>query len=538
MNRSLYGFAGAVVALAAVAGVAAVAAPGDDDATDATSAASAQRKPVERSTLVCAKPSASDVAETTWTAFVPKGAPGKKGSAELRPAELADPDGGTGGTDDGNGKGKGEKDGKDGKGKKRDKGRSEDAAKKRSKDDDKPVVPLSAPGTPVTSTADSSEAPALTGSADGRFAPGWTVQQTTTVSAGAGRGLQGASCTTPDTTFWFPAVSTAKERQDYVHLTNPDSTSAVVDLEMHGKGGKEKAPSGAGEGITVPPRSTVPVLLSTLTAEPVTNAALHVVARNGRVGAQVNAADEKLGGDWIAPAGDPGPRAVLPGIPGDATSVRLVAFTPGGKDADLKVRLAGPTGEISPAGHETLHVKAGMTTAVDLKELTKGDPGSLVLSPAEDKAEAPPVVAAVRVTRGKGARQETAFIPSTPAVEKRATVAENGARGTELALTATDKDAKIKVTSSAGSGGGSPKSTTVTVKAHTTKSLAPPRPQGGKGTYAVTVERLSGGPVHASRTLTRKQDGIPAFTVQTLPDDRSTVVVPDAAEDLSVLTED
>ncbi|GAA2059440.1 DUF5719 family protein [Streptomyces albiaxialis] len=536
MNRTIYGFAGAVVALAAVTGVAAVAAPGDDGAKDAASAPAAQRKPVERSTLVCARPSVSDVAETTYTAFAPKGAPGKKGSAELRPAELADPDGGTGGTGDENGKGgKGNKDGKGGKGEKRGKGRTEERG---SKGDGKPVVPLSTPGTPVTSTTDSSEAPALTGSADGRFAPGWTVQQTTVVSAGAGRGLQGASCVTPDTTFWFPAVSTADGRQDYVHLTNPDSASAVVDLEMYGKGGKEKAPSGAGEGITVPPRSTVPVLLSTLTAKPVTNATLHVIARNGRVGAQVNAADEKLGGDWIASAADATPRAVMPGIPGDATSVRLVAFAPGGKDADLKVRLAGPSGEISPAGYETLHVKAGMTSAVDLKELTKGDPGSLVLSPAEDKADAPPLVAAVRVTRGKGARQETAFIPSSPAVEKRATAADNSARGSELALTATDKDAKVKVTSSAGSGGGSPRSTTVTVKAHTTKSLAPPRPQGGKGSFAVTVERISGGPVHASRTLTREQDGIPAFTVQTLPDDRSTVAVPDAAEDLSVLTED
>jgi hypothetical protein len=60
-------------------------------------------------------------------------------------------------------------------------------------------------------------------------------------------------------------------------------------------------------------------------------------------------------------------------------------------------------------------------------------------------------------------------------------------------------------------------------------------PSGLKGTYAVTVERLSGGPVYASRMLERPQNGIPMFTIQTLPDDRGTVRVPRAEQDLSVL---
>ena len=35
--------------------------------------------------------------------------------------------------------------------------------------------------------------------------------------------------------------------------------------------------------------------------------------------------------------------------------------------------------------------------------------------------------------------------------------------------------------------------------------------------------------------LALPQDGIPMFTVQTLPDDRGTVAVPEAEQDLSVL---
>ncbi|MGW7521242.1 DUF5719 family protein [Streptomyces sp. NPDC054796] len=523
MNRSTLTLIGAVTALAAVTGVAAVAAPGEDASRSATAAA---RKPVERSTLVCPRPTVSDVAETDYTAFTPKGedsGKGGKGSAALYPAE-----------EDTKGAGEGDKEKKDEEAK--DKEKDKDAGDEGGTEKDaKPFLPLDEPGKPVTESTERSDAPALFGSADGRFAPGWTVQQTTTVSAGAGRGLQGTSCTTADTSFWFPGASTSEDRQDYVHLTNPDSTTAVVDLEMYGKDGREK--SGAGEGITIPPRSTVPVLLSTLATEPTANVALHVLARTGRVGAQVQAVDKELGGDWLRSAADANASAVLPGIPADATSVRLVVFAPGENDADLKVRLAGKSGQITPAGYETLHVRGGMTTAVDLKDLTKGEAGSLVLSPSEGGSDATPVVAAVRVTRGKGADQETAFIPSTAPIDERATVADNSTKGSTLSLTAPGKGAKVRVTSSAGSEGGSPKSETYTVKGGTTSSFAPPQPEGAKGTYAVTVERISGGPVYGSRMLDEKQDGVPAFTVQTLPDDRGTVPVPQSGQDLSVLTD-
>ncbi|GGO51031.1 hypothetical protein GCM10012287_32160 [Streptomyces daqingensis] len=521
MNRTTMTLIGAVTALAAVTGVAAVAAPGGEESA---ASAGAGRKPVERSTLVCPQPGYSDVAETAYTAFAPKGGEGK-GAAKLFPAEKTDTDG----TDDDKGKGKG-------KGGKKD---AEDKEKRTDEPGDaaaaKPFLPLDAPGKPATATKDTAKAPALFGSADGRLAPGWTVQQTTQVSAGAGRGLQGTACAPPDTDFWFPGASTDKNRQDYVHLTNPDDTSAVVDLDLYSKKGKESTK--AGEGITIRPHSTVPVLLSTLTNEPAVNVTLHVVARSGRVGAQVQAVDKKLGGDWISGVADPAPQVVLPGIPSDAKAVRLAVFAPGENDADLDVRLAGPSGQISPAGYETLHVRGGTTKAVDLRDLTKGEAGSLVLSPSEDASSATPVIAAVRVIRGKGANQETAFIPGTAPLAHRATAADNSGKGSVVSLTAPGKSATVRVTSSAGSGGGESVSKTYKVKSKTTRSLVPPLPKGVKGSYAVTVERLSGGPVHASRMLERRSKKLPAFTVQVLPDDRGTVSVPGSGQDLSVLTE-
>ncbi|MBM4795581.1 hypothetical protein HXP44_26835 [Streptomyces sioyaensis] len=533
MKRTMMSLIGVAAALGAVTGVAAVTAPGGG-AQEAPRSSS--RLPVQRSALLCPAPTSSEVGQTDYTAFAPKGAAagadGKKGTAALLPAGTVKDAGG--GTDNGKGKKSSGKNGKDGKG--AGGGADSAAGQAVAPRDTKPVVPLQEAGKPVTTSTDSPDAPALVGAADGALAPGWTVQQTTSVAAGSGRGLMGLSCTTPDTTFWFPGVSTATDRQDYVHLTNPDPTPAVVDLQLRGKDGS--LGGSAGEDITVPPHATVPVLLSTLTSAPTTNASLQVVARGGRIGAAVQATDGKLGSDWLPAAADPSPSVVLPGIPKDATSVRLVALAPGESDADLKVQLATPTGLITPAGLESLHLKSGMTTAVDLKDVTKGEAGSLVLTPSDGGSKVP-VAAALRVTRGKGAKQEMAFIPATRPVEQRATAADNRDKGSTLSLVAPEKgkDAKVKVTASAGSGGGTPVTKTYTVKGGTSLDVAPPTPQGLKGTYALTVEPAAGsGPVYAARMLSRPQGGVPAFTVQTLPDDRGTVLVPTAGQDLSVLT--
>ncbi|THA70218.1 hypothetical protein E6R60_30355 [Streptomyces sp. A0642] len=500
-STSLSLIAGAV-ALAAVTGFAAVNVP---DGKGTATAKPAARLPVERSSLLCPAPGLSDLAETEYTSFTPAAgggdAAGPAGTAGLLSSTAAG-----------------------------DAGKSKGGKTKKA-DPDKPVVLLKAPGKPATAEVSGADAPALIGTATGRLAPGWTAQQTTTVEAGDARGLLGVSCTAPDTGFWFPAASTAKSREDYVHLTNPDDTAAVADIELYGPDGTLK--SDVGEGITVPARSGVRVLISTLTSKAVDDVTVHVTTRTGRVGAVVRAADDETGSDWISASTEPTSTLVLPGIPADATSVRLVAFAPGDDDADLTVKLLGKTGAISPAGHEDLHVKSRMTAGVDLKDLTRGEPGSLLLTPSDGKAT--PVVAALRVVRGKGDKREVGYIPATGPVGAQATAADNRAKGSVLSLTAPGAPGTVRVTASAGSKGGTPVSKTYQVAAGTTVAITPPVPAGLKGTYALTVETQSGGPVHASRTLTVPMDGIPMFTVQTLPDDRGTVEVPAAEQDLSVL---
>ncbi|WP_030543984.1 DUF5719 family protein [Streptomyces albus] len=524
MNRTTLSLLAAATALAAVTGVAALAAPGE---TPGRSAAAAERLPVERSELLCPEPSLSELAETGYTSFTPEGgaaagSSGAKGTAGLLPAgqEPDAADGKDGDKDDEDDRDdRDEKDGKDGKD-------GKDAGPD-------PVAPLKKPGAPAVASVSGSDAPALIGTADGALAPGWTAQQTTVISSGQGRGVLGVSCTAPDTDFWFPGTSTAERRQDYVELTNPDDTAAVVDLELYGKKGRIETETG--EGITVPPRSATSVLLSTLTSGKADDLAVRVAARSGRVGAAVRATDSGTGSDWLPFSAVTDGRAVLPGIPPDATSVQLVAVATGEHDADLKVELAGPTGSFTPAGHETLTLKRGMVTSVDLNDITKGEPGSLVLTPA-DGGDAAPYAVALRVVRGKGGDREMAFIPATGRIEARGTAADNRAKGSVLSLVTPGKAAKVKVTASAGSGGGEPVSKEYTVKAGTTLSVPkPPVPSDGKGTHALTVEALSGGPVYASRMLELPKGGVPMFTVQPLPDDRGTVVVPEAAEDLSLL---
>ncbi|MBT2456323.1 DUF5719 family protein [Streptomyces sp. ISL-86] len=485
--------AAVAAALAAVTGIAALTAPGAPAAEGKKSAAA--RMPVERSVLVCPAPSASDIAETAYTSFTPgKGADAGKGAARLL-------------------------------------GATKDA---------KVVLEPKEPGKPVGAASSGSEAPALTGIAEGSLAPGWTVQQTTKVSVGRARGVLGVGCTVPGTDFWFPAASTAKGREDYVHLTNPDDTAAEVDVKLFGPEGPVKTEPGRDKSITIAPRSSQKVLLSTLAPETqLDDITAHVTTRSGRVGASVQVAEEGVGADWLPASAEPAGSLVLPGIPADATSVKLVAFAPGEEDADLTLRLAGPGGSISPAGNEQLHVKAGMTASVDLKDVTRGEAGSLLLAPADEK-KAVPVVAAVRVVRGSGAKQELGFVPATGPVGARATVADNrpGENATVLSLTAPGKaDAKVRVTASPGTEGGEPEVKEFEVKAGTTLAVSPPpAPSGGKGPYALTVETLSGGPVYAARTLTLPHEGVPMFTVQPLSDDHSTVLVPKAVQDLSIPT--
>lgn len=381
-------------------------------------------------------------------------------------------------------------------------------------------------GASTAKAATGDKAAALLATADGSAAPGFTVQQTTT---GPGNALSGTSCTAPATDFWFAGADSAKGSSDYVELTNAEATAADVDLQIFGPSGEIDSP--AAHNISVPAAGTSSLLLSSLLSPGNDNVALtvHVLVRSGRVGAALHADTGSTGADWI-PATVSGSSAVIPGLPGDISGGQLTVFVPDGIDADLKVQLASTNGWITPAGHETVHAKSGMVTVVDLGALTHGAPAAMRLTPSDPK-QAVPFVAGVSVQRGKGkSARDVAYLPAASPIGQRATVAGNSATDTTLLLTATDGAAVVKV-SEIGTDG-TPTTQSVSVQAGATVAVTP---KGPAGTYAVTVEPVSGGPVYAARMISRTVGSVPAFTIQQMPDDHSTVQIPRAVQNDSIL---
>ncbi|WP_380279149.1 DUF5719 family protein [Kitasatospora purpeofusca] len=515
------------VVLAAVFGIAELRPPAAPARTDRATATSAQ---VERSTAVCPQPLQGLTGATTLTAYTPPGtgtgeaagagwlsdaaapaappataAPGAAPAAPTAtgapatPAPTAAP------------------------------APAKDAAPADAR------LTLAKPGTPVTAPAANGDiAPGTGAVATGALAPGFTVTQTTTVTEQRGLGLSGITCTPAGTGFWFVGASTVEGRTDYISLVNTDSSAAVVDLKLYGDKGLIE--NDAANSITVAPGSSQSVLLPTLSKGQVADLAVHVVARAGRVGAALHAADGSKGADWVPASADPAPVQVLPGLPADTSAARLVVWAPPEDDADLKIELSGKNGWFTPAGNESIHVKAGMVAAVDLGKVTRDEVAGLRVSPSDDKHPTP-VVAGLRVDRAAAnGKSDAAWLAGTVPVGARATVADNrGGGASTLFLTSTGEAATVRVTASAGTGGGTPATQEVQLPAGGTVALPAPEPGGLNGSFALTVETVSGGPVAAARMLSIPAKDVPMFTVQALRDDRSSVKVPQAAQDPGVV---
>ncbi|MFE7194293.1 DUF5719 family protein [Kitasatospora sp. NPDC057541] len=515
----------AAVVLAAVVGIAELRPPAAPARTDAATATSAQ---VERSTAVCPLPLQGLTGSTSLTAYTPPGAGEATGGAgwlsdaAAPAAPPAAAPSGAPATPAAT-------------------GAPAPAAPTAAAAVDKDTAPadarltLAKPGTPVTAPAANGDiAPGAGAVATGALAPGFTVTQTTTVTEQRGLGLSGITCTPAGTGFWFAGASTAEGRTDYISLVNTESSAAVVDLKLYGDKGLIE--NDAGNGITIAPGSSQSVLLPTLSKGQVADLAVHVVARSGRVGAALHAADGSKGADWVPASADPAPVQVLPGLPADTTAARLVVWAPPEDDADLKIELSGKNGWFTPAGNESIHVKAGMVAAVDLGKVTRDEVAGLRVSPSDDKHPTP-VVAGLRVDRAAAnGKSDAAWLTGTVPVGARATVADNrGGGASTLFLTSTGEAATVRVTASAGTGGGTPATKEVQLPAGGTVALPAPEPAGLNGSYALTVETVSGGPVVAARMLAITTKDVPMFTVQALRDDRSSVKVPHAAQDPGVV---
>ncbi|MFC8718144.1 DUF5719 family protein [Kitasatospora sp. NPDC057198] len=522
-----------VAVLGLVFGVAELRQP----ATSATAAGGTRTTAqVERSSLVCPPPMQGVTGSTSLTLFSPEGGTGSAGTGRLaeanadnvlaaqnlaQPAASAQPSGSPSDAPSGT--------------------PSDAPSGQPSGSPSAPAAPvldarvsLAKPGVPATGpAANNDEAPGSFAIATGNLAPGFTATQVTT-SENGGTSLSGADCVPSGTSFWFAGASTGGNRTDYVTLVNADSLPAVVDLHMYGD--KGAIDNELATGIAVAPGQSQRLLLSSYTKGAVDDLALHIVTRSGRIGAGVHAIDTNKGTDWLEPSADPAPSVTVPGIPDDVTTAHLVVATDSADDADLKVQLSGKNGWFTPAGKETIHVKAGMTATLDFQFSAENREGASAIRLTPTNQEHPtPIVAGLRVDRENKGKTEATWLSGGSPVGARASIADNRAGQTKLILTAVDTDAKVKVTSSAGASGGNPATKDVDVPAGTTVTVEGIDPEGANGPYALTLQTLGGGPVLATRQLSAVTKDVPTFTTQQFRDDHATVEVPHVAADPGIV---
>jgi hypothetical protein len=359
----------------------------------------------------------------------------------------------------------------------------------------------------------------MAATAVGALAPGFTVQQTTVNSAG----LSGTNCTGAGTDFWFVGADTNKGTTAYLELSNAQDVNADADIQIFGSSGEVDDTAAA--SINIPARGTSQLLLSSLVqpGNDGQNLAIHVLVRSGQLAAALHESQDGNGADWIPPT-SLASTALIPGLPGDVGKYGLTVAVPGDVDADLKIQLASQSGWITPAGHETIHVKAGMVDYVDLGNVTRGQPGALRLTPTDPKA-ATPFVASVFAS-GHG---DIAYLAGAAPIVRRGTVAGNQS-GSSILLTAPSGAATVTV-SSIGSGG-TPTDKTVQIQAGATVAVQPPAPSGAS-TFAVTITPTSGGPVYAAREI----GGHDGLTIQQIADDGSTVLIPTVIQNPAILVQ-
>ena len=143
---------------------------------------------------------------------------------------------------------------------------------------------LKAPGEQGQIEAFGIELPAVEAYGEGALAPGLIADQWGRDPSGRGRGMASTACAPAASDFWFVGGGAVAGRVTRVLLVNPDVTSAIVDVIIHGPDGEIETPTT--RGLVVPGQDRVIVRLDEV-APGINGTAFHVIARAGRVGASV-----------------------------------------------------------------------------------------------------------------------------------------------------------------------------------------------------------------------------------------------------------
>ncbi|MBK9737991.1 MAG: hypothetical protein IPO93_00380 [Actinobacteria bacterium] len=303
---------------------------------------------------------------------------------------------------------------------------------------------ITVPGGQAQIEAFGTRLPAIRAFGEGTLAPGLVADQWGRDPGGQGRGMASTACAPAASEFWFVGGGAIAGRQTRIVLVNPDDTSAVVDVLVHGPDGLIDAP--AGRGLVIKGEDRLVVRLDVL-APGVTATAVQVLARTGRVGASVD--DEQqaglatVGTDWIPPAAAPATKVFIPGIvSGDGARV-LSVMAPGGDDAVVNVRIIGPDGTFAPAERSKIDVSADSVVTIDMAPVLDKVPATLELT-----ANVPIVAGLREFFGGRNVQAETAYTAgaqpfSGPAAASGLPVRPN--TDVRVSITAPDSAAEVDI---------------------------------------------------------------------------------------------
>lgn len=329
---------------------------------------------------------------------------------------------------------------------------------------------------------------------EGVLAPALIAGQVTRVTGGRSRGLSATACTVSSSDSWFVGGGGSVGRRTTVLLTNPDSTPALVDLEVYGPKGRAEARGG--QGILVPARQQKAVRIDVLAPE-TEQIAVHVLARAGRVSSAVQDVNTKglipRGADFVPQSAPPAVRVLVPGVLGGTSGTRVLqVVAPGEADAIVNLKIVADDGTFAPESAALLEVPAGTLQQVDLSPFLDGIAAASVLLESDV-----PVVAGLRTVIASGAGAEVAYTAGTPALSGPAgfgPVTVDDARTATLFLSAADDQGLVTVVL-LDPAGGAPKSQDVVVPGGTT---TPVKLSGVPAGAGIVVTPITGsGPVQA-----------------------------------------
>jgi Family of unknown function (DUF5719) len=330
-------------------------------------------------------------------------------------------------------------------------------------------------------------------SASGPMAQGLDAEQTSYPPNGSAAAVTGVQCAQPGTDFWFLGPGPVKAAAINLHLVNPDSQPAAVDVEIFTDTGPLQG--NADTGIEVPATGSVVQPVSRLVPD-ARVVALHVRTSVGRVVAAVQTAAV-----WWRASSAPATQVVVPGLPGTGRGRKLYLIDPGGSDAQVHVQAITPAGTYEPAGAGGIDVPAGSVVALDLPSLN-GIPAALRLWSAI------PVTAAVTAAGG-------AFTAAAGPLQQQGVIADNisgGGYTTSVVVSAPARAAQARITL-AGAAGPLGTGQLVTVAAGHSVSVNVAAPRGVHGAFAIVITPVAGsGPVYAGRVLTARTGGAMLLT--------------------------